>query len=249
MKYAIAEGGAEYQVFNQRVELLRAAIAAKNSFLRLEQTELRYRSRKQQEFYTFITENITEQIDKDEFRDKVKKKLAEVIPLINTEEGRDALQGYLKEVNVISQYNLGLKLLSLFKQYQLANFAVLKTVADIVDRLQSKELLEAKGLISLVLENYDAFEKLSPIIGISETEELPKTYASILQYIGLMERHADSYKEFEELTKVSKKWQKPYKSITLVRQEYTANEYALPKEFSLDIPGLNTYHKYAKYLV
>ena len=248
MKYAIAQGGAEYEIFNHRVELLRAAIAAKNSFLRLEQTELRYRSRKQQEFYTFVADNIDDGIDKNEFRDKVKKKLAEVIPLITTAEGRDAMQGYIREVDIISEYDLGLKLLSLFKKYELADFAVLATISNILDCLQTKELLESKGLTSLVLENFDAFEQLSPIIGISEEENLPKTYAKILQYIGLMQKHADSYKEFEQLTKLLKEWQKPYNSVIMVREEYTANEYRLPKEFTLEIPGLNTYQKYAKYL-
>ena len=132
IKRNIRIGGEEYQQLNNRVELLRAAILAQKSFLRLEQTELRYRSRKQQEFYQFVADHISDNIDKQAFNNKVKKKQAEILPLITTEEGRAALDSYVKEINVISQYDLGLKLLALFKQYELADFSILKTVSDVV---------------------------------------------------------------------------------------------------------------------
>ena len=61
-----------------------------------------------------------------------------------------------------------IKLLALFKKYELKDFSVLKTVSDVVESLQAKELLSPKDLVSSVLENYDAFEKLGPILGISE---------------------------------------------------------------------------------
>ena len=238
----------EHRKFNNRVELLRAGIMAQKSFLRLESTELRFRSRKQQEFYQFVAENIDDNPKKDEFRDKVKKKLAQIIPLINTEEGRDALSSYLKEVNLISQYDMGLKLLSLFKKYQLADFSVLRTISDISERLQAQKLLSPKNLVSLVIENYDVFEKLAPIIGVSEAESNPETYAKILQYIGLINRHQVSYEQFQQLIKILKQWEKPYKSIMMVRQEYTPNKYRIPKEFTQKIPGLNLHKKYAKHL-
>lgn len=235
--------------FNQSVELLRAAIIAQKSFLRLEQTELRYRSSKQQDFYQFVTDNITDDVDKLEFRDKVKKKLAEILPLVNSEEGRNALEGYLKEVNIISQYDLGLKLISLFKKYQLADYTVLKTVSDLLERLEAKDLLEHKNMISLVIEHYEVFEKLSPIIGIEEEEVAPETYAKVLQFMGLINRYQESYNKFKQLIKILSKWEKPHKSMMMVREEYTADKYKIPAEFKQEIPGLNVFKKYEKYLV
>jgi hypothetical protein len=247
-KKAGEKGTKEEQQLHHSVELLRVAIATKNSFLRVEQTELRYRSTKQQEFYQFVLDTIGEEPDKNKFRDKVKKKLAEIIPLLNTEEGRDALQSYLKEVNVISEHEFGLKLFALFKQYQLADFTILKNISDLVNQLQGYDLLAPKKLVILVIESYEVFEKLAPIIGIPGENQAPENYVPILQYMGLINRYQDAYKKFQELIKILKQWQKPYDALKLIREEYTADQYRIPPEFTQEIPGLNVYKKYEKYV-
>jgi hypothetical protein len=248
IKKDVEKGIPEYKQLHHSVELLRVAIATKDSFLRIEQTELRYRSKKQQEFYQFVLDTITEEPDKNKFRDKVKKKLAEIVPLLNTEEGRSALQSYLKEVNIISEHEFGLKLFSLFKQYQLADFTILKNISDIVNQLQGYDLLAPKKLVILIIENYEIFEKLAPIIGFFSDNKAPEDYAPILQYIGLINRHQHSYEKFQQLIKILKQWQKPYNSIKLIREEYTADRYRIPLEFTKAIPGLNVYKKYEKYV-
>ena len=247
-KQSVIKGIEEYQKLGHRAELLKVAIAAQSSFLRLEQTELRFRSRSQQEFYQFIADSLSQDLETDKFRDKVKRKLGDIIPVIHTEEGRNALQSYLKEIDIIAKHKLGLKLLSLFKKYQLADFTILKRVSDIVDQLQGHDLLAAKGLVVLVINNYEIFEKLGVIIGVSEQENSPETYANILQYMGLISRHEKSYEKFQQLIKLLKQWEQPYKTITTIRQEYKASEYRLPKEFSQEIPGINIYKKYQKFI-
>ena len=121
-------------------------------------------------------------------------------------------------------------------------------MSDVVESLAAKDLLSADDLISSVLENYETFEKLGPILGISEAESSPKVYARILQVIGLTNRHGKAYLEFEQLVELLKKWEKPYKAVTMVRKEYTADKYRIPPEFETDIPGTSTYQKYAEYL-
>ena len=237
-----------YEKLGYGIELLKAAIVAQKSFLKLESTELRYRSRKQQEFYKYVADNLEEDIDKEAFAKKVRKKQAEILPLITTQEGRDALESYVKEISNISQYDLGLKLLALFKKYDLKDFSVLKKVSDVVESLQGQDLLSPKGLVSLVLENYDAFEKLAPILGISEAETSPTTYARILQVIGLENRHNKSYIQFKNLVELLKKWEKPYTTINMMRGEYTSEKYKIPTEFKQEIPGINVHEQYAKYL-
>jgi hypothetical protein len=92
------------------------------------------------------------------------------------------------------------------------------------------------------------FEKLAPIIGISAAESTPKAYAKILQVIGLINRHGKAYLEFDQLVQLLKKWEAADKAIALVRQEYTESKYDIPAEFKQDLPGWNTYQKYAEYL-
>ena len=209
---------------------------------------MRYRSRKQQEFYLYVADNLGEYIDKEAFAQKVKKKQTELLPLITTEEGRNALESYIKEINNISKYDLGLKLLALFKKYDLKDFSILKKVSDVVERLQGEDLVSPKDLISLVLENYDAFEKLAPILDISESELSPNIYARILQIIGLENRHGKSYLQFKQLVELLKKWEKPYKKLNMIRKEYTSHKYQIPSEFEEEIAGIDVYEKYAKYL-
>ncbi len=248
LKQQVGRGIGEYKKIGDSIKLLEVAIAAQSSFLKLESTELRYRSRKQQEFYRFVADNLEEDVDKDEFRNKIKRKLAEIIPLLNSEEGRAALQSYLKEVNAISQHSLGLKLLALFKKYQLADFTILRTISDIIKQLEARDLLSYKSLVVLILEYLEVFEKLAPIIGISEEENSPDTHAKMMQYMGLVHRHDTAYDDFERLIKIIKKWQKPYGSLLAIRDEYPADKYRLPKEFTTDIPGLAVFKKYEKHL-
>ena len=240
-----AEG---YRGLSRCVDLLQAAIIAQKSFLRLEQTELRYRSRKQQEFYRYVADNLGEDIDKEAFAEKIKQKQADILPSINTDEGKAALDAYVKELDVLSQYHLGLKLLSLFKQYELKDFSILKRISDVIEGFQGQDLISSDELISPVLENYESFEKLGPILGVSEVESTPKAYARILQVIGLTNRHGKAYLEFKQLVELLKKWEQPYKKIEMIRQEYTGNKYSIPSEFKQDISGLSTYKKYAEYL-
>ena len=255
-----AEG---YKGLGNCVELLEAAIIAQKSFLRLEQTELRYRSRKQQEFYKYVADNLEKDLDRvgspsahrEAFAQKINQKQSEILPSITTDEGKAAIDTYVKEINILSKYKLGLKLLALFKQYELQDFSILKNISDVVEGFQGKDLISSDELISPVLENYESFEKLGPIIGISKAESTPQAYAKILQVIGLTNRHGKAYLEFAQLVELLKKWEKSYKAIAklvgdiaMVRQEYTEDKYSIPPEFKEDIPGTSTYQKYAEYL-
>jgi hypothetical protein len=131
IKINIAKEAEGYQGLSNCVDLVQTGIIAQKSFLRLEQTELRYRSRKQQEFYRYVAENLQGEIDKEAFAQKIKQKQTEILASITTEEGKDAIDAYTKELNILSQYKLGLKLLSLFKQYELKDFSILKKIADV----------------------------------------------------------------------------------------------------------------------
>jgi hypothetical protein len=248
IKIDIAKGTEGYQELNYQVELLKAAIIAQKSFLKLEATELRYRSRKQQEFYQYIAEHLEAEIDKEEFAKRIKKKQTEILPLINTEEGREAINSYAQEINAISKHELGLKLLALFKKYDLQDFSIIKQIADAIEGLQGYDLLSPKRLVAYVREYYDLFDKIAPILGIPKNNNAHATYARILQVIGLNNRHGGAYLEFKELVRLLQRWERSYGTITMVREQFSPQEYQIPSEFQQDIPGTSIYQKYAQYL-
>lgn len=249
MKYCLARGMEEYAGLDQSIKLLQAAIEAKNSYLTLDQTELRYRSSKQQEFYKYIESLlIADYEDKVAFKAKVQEKLIETLPFVKTEEGKIALQAYQTELERLAEYELGLKLLSLFKAYQLADYSILRTISEMVESFREKQTVDYPGLLALVISKYDIFEKLKNIIGVADNKSKPETYARMLQYIALSYRHGKSYAKFAELLQVMRKWYLPYQAILEIRKQYPNSSFLLPKQFSEAIAGVEIYEKYRKAL-
>lgn len=249
IKYFLARGIAEYEGLDESMQLLQVAIEAKNSYLTLDQTELRYRSIKQQEFYRYVLELLEVEQDKVKFKEQVQEKLTEILPDIKTDEGRTAMQSYATELDHLADHELGLKLLALFKAYELADYSILRTISDLVASLREENVNDLKGLSSLVMSKFNVFDKLGRIIGVEGKKNRPETYARMIQYITLTYRHGLSYMKFQELITVMKKWFKPYQAIVGIRREYSPKEYQLPTEFCEEIPGVEIYEKYKKSLM
>ncbi len=248
MKYAIAKDLNEFGGLARSIQFLQVAIEAKDSFISIDQTELRYRGSKQQDFYQYVEDELKNLEDKTTFRQNVTEQLDELIPKIKTEEGKEALKSYAKHLDHLSEHELGLKLLSLFKTYHLADYSILRIISEMIQKLGKYDLLNFKGLVSLVMVNYQVFEKLRNIIGVSAAQHKPETYALMVQYIALSYRHGLSYIKFDELLTILKKWSKPYYALTGIREAHPSTQYKQPKEFSEAIPGLAVYEKYKKSL-
>jgi len=249
MKYCLARGIEEYAGLDQSIKLLQGAIEAKNSYLTLDQTEFRYRSSKQQDFYQYVESLLASDYeDKAAFQARVAEKLLSTLPQVKTEEGKIALKDYQSELERLADYELGLKLLSLFKTYQLADYSVLRTISDILETFREKQTLDYSSLVVLVISKYEVFEKLKNIIGVADNKNKPETYARMMQYIALTYRHGKSYAQFAELLQVMRKWYLPYRAILDIRQRYPRSSFKLPKQFSEDIPGVAIYDKYRKSL-
>ncbi|MEY2832696.1 MAG: hypothetical protein RLZZ574_1954 [Cyanobacteriota bacterium] len=125
--------------------------------------------------------------------------------------------------------------------------------------METYQLAQQEGddeMLDALQKRQEKIDKLDlgKVRKLTKTESkysLPPTvqaYARILQVIGLTNRHGKAYLEFEQLVQLLKKWEQPYKAIALVRKEYTEDQYSIPAEFKQDIPGWNTYQKYAEYL-
>jgi hypothetical protein len=244
IRYCLDRGIEDYAGLDQSVKYLQAAIEAKNSYILLDQTELRYRSSKQQEFYQHIQSILDMYQDREFFKESVHAKLLETLPSVKTEEGKTALQDYEKEIDRLSEYELGLKLFSLFKQYQLADYSVLRSISDMVSTFQEKDTMNSKVLSLLVVGKFETFSQLGKIIGLTGPKNTPDNYAKMLQYIALESRHKKSYVQFKDFISVMKKWMRHYQAILKIRQEYPPQEYKQPKEFSAEIPGEDLYNKY-----
>lgn len=248
IKYCLDKGLDEYEGLAQSLKFLQAAIEAKDSFLRLDQTELRYRSLKQQEFYQYIETILADHEDRSAFNAQVKAKLAELLPEVKTDEGKIALQEYQKELERLAKFELGLKLFSLFKAYQLADYTILTTISNMVVSIREKDSIDYKTLSALVIGKYDVFEKLKTIIGVSDRKHKPDTYARMLQVIALGYRHQKSYPIFAELLQILRQWYRPYRAILGIRGEYPAAQYKIPKSFTDPLVGVEIYEKYRKAL-
>jgi len=269
IKSNLAQGIGEYQGINNFIALLSAAINAKESFLKIEQIEIRYRSIKQQNFYDYVGELLgkafqknqgesivinpnkesEKKLTKEQFFQEVQKKLDEVIPKIKTEEGKNALESYQKVLEKLSEdkESLGLKLLQLFKQYELKDFSILKTITDMVVYLQDKNIEKLNECLVLAKANTETFDKLAQIIGMPQAKRDVKTYAIMLQYTALSYKHQASYSQFARLVEVLQQWKKYYQSVVRIREEYPSREYKQPPEWNQDIPGEIVYQKYSDY--
>jgi hypothetical protein len=244
IKSYIARSIDEYANLDNVIEMLQVAIDAQNSFSQIDSTESRYCSSGQQQLYKFVNSLLNQEIEPSLFRQQIAQKLEEVLPLLQTEEGGVALRAYVTEINKISQHALGLKLMLLFKKYQLDDYSTLRGVSNTITQLESEDLLNLDSLLLLVMVKYDVFEKLGPIVGIEDKYNRPETYSKMLQYIGLKSRHEASYQKFQEFLLLLKQWEVNYKSVVNVRDKYTAEQYRLPKEFNAEVPGLTLYKKY-----
>jgi hypothetical protein len=244
IKSYVARAIDEYAHLDEVIDMLTVAIGAQHSFLAIDSTESRYCSSSQQELYKFVNGLLTQDLEPTVFQAQIEQKLQEILPLLKTEEGKVALTTYVKEVSKISNNSLGLKLLLLFKKYQLDDYSTLRSVANTITQLESEDLLNLDSLLLLVMVKYDVFEKLGPIVGIEAQHNRPETYSKMLQYIGLKSRHEASYQKFKEFLLLLKQWETPYKSIVNVREKYSANEYRLPPDFNAEAPGMALYQKY-----
>jgi hypothetical protein len=144
----------------------------------------------------------------------------------------------------IAEHDLGLKLLSIFKQYNFADYSILSTISQTIDCLDRTSLTDDNSLISLVLEKADTFEKLSKILGIENNNNFAEEYSKLLRYIGLKKRHGDSYAKFQALLMVLGQVQPLYQSLTEIRSRYDGAIHQIPQEFKQELPGLAMYDRY-----
>lgn len=244
-----ARGRGEFEGLKDSLRLFRAAVEAKNSFLKIEKIESMYGGSKQQEFYDSILKLLAKNVSKFDFYKQVNRQFHEIIDSLETESSQKALKSYMIALDTLSkQDRLGLKLLYLFKKLKLTNYSILKTVSDLVNNLQYRDIQDLDSIVKLVKANHDVFLKLGRIIGIPFVRNNPQTYAMMLQYVVLRQKYRTLYYQFKKVKKLLCQWYCFYRIVSDIRVQYPFLEYRQPKEFKEYIPGLDIYEKYKNYL-
>lgn len=235
----------EYKGLKNYVALFRVAVEARNSFLKIEQIELSYRSTKQQEMYRFLLELLEQQLDSQTFIQLLEEKRQKILPEIQTEEGKEAVNVYTDTLQKLArQDELGIKLIYLFKKYQLENFSLLKIVSEIVQYLLGRNLRDFNDIQIIVRANRELFDQLGRVIELPIEKTREEDYARMLQYIAMKQKYQELYIQFLRLLEVMTQWSHFYFILKDLRENYPPEKFAIPPEFNTPIPGLEIYTKY-----
>jgi hypothetical protein len=245
IKSYIAHNVYEYADLNAVVDMLNVAIDAQKSFAAIYQIESQFHSKIQQDFYDYVTHNINkEELDRAELKKKVLRKAESVCGELKTEEGRAAIANYAAEVVKVSENEFGIQLLRLFKKNHMSDYSIIGKIGESIDRLDGTNLVDLDGLMLMVLEKSNAFEKIGAVLDLKDEANSPETHRQILQFIGLKKRYQASYAKFQDLLATVKEFHRYYQSITSIREKYPAKTYRIPAEFAVELPGMKLYKKY-----
>lgn len=247
IQFALRRGQWGYPGFEQSIELLKVGVKARQGFLGIETVEFGFQGARLGEMYDFIASLCAQKVGAEVFKRQIRGKFAETSPKIKSEEGRQALQLYVKHLEDICEHPLSLKLLYAFRQYKMQNYAIFKTVSDMVVALKRSDLLNVDLLKSRVIENYEVFESLAKVVNIPELQRTPKTYAQVLQYLALSEKHKAAFLQFSQMVTLFESWKSLRDKIETIRHEYPAKKYKIPRELKQGIPGTKLYQKYRAY--
>jgi len=164
---------------------------------------------------------------------------------IKTEEGKFAVNSFVETLTAAArQDELALKLLYLFKKYNLEDFSLLKTVSDMIDYLLTKNLQNFEEIVSFVKINGEKFIKLSNIIEIPAENTNDEDFARMFQYIALKRKYQDLYVQFQRLLELLTLWNSFYETAKDIRGHYPLTEFDHPAEFEKPIPGEDLYFRY-----
>ena len=245
IKSYIAHNVYEYTDLNAVVDMLNVAINAQKSFAAIYQVESQYHSKVQQEFYDYVSHVLNrEGLDRQELKKKILHKAELVCGELKTEEGRAAIGTYASEIVKVSENDFGVELLRLFKKNHMSDYSIIGKIGESINRLDGADLVDLDGLMLMVLEKSNAFEKIGAVLDLKEEANSPDTHRKVLQFIGLKKRYQASYAKFQDLLATVKEFHRYYQSITAIREKYPTKTYRIPVEFTVELPGLKLYKKY-----
>lgn len=226
------------------IRFLKVAISSKRFYDQIFVVETQYLSRKQQEFYRFADNLISQSVFGEDFRQKIEAKLTATLPDILKDEGKKAIQAYAKSLVELSHCEYGLELLAQFKRYEMSSYSAIRTINDLVDKFMHMDLTDSNVLLPDIMLKIDALEQLTAIVGIPKKFVNPDGFVKIFHFITLEAKQEDTARQFKRLLTMIGQWRPVYRQLQDIRRFYNPKEYWLPKEFSLKIPGEDIFAKY-----
>jgi hypothetical protein len=247
--YSFNKDVGDYEGLKPYLETLRSAIKAQASYLILGQVESTCRGPKQQEFYDYCHQLLTENIAGRELRQRVREKLQAVLNVTKTEVGQSNLESYTTEIENLADDPQAIAIMNRFKGEQIGDYATMKVVVDLISTFKEEEVIDLRTVMFTTMNYYDNFEHLADIINLPEEKRSPDTYARLLQYLALEQRHQWSFMQFQNLIEILRQWHKPFGLIHALRQKYPAEKFRRPAIFKEPIAGLSLYEKHRNSLV
>lgn len=230
------------------VELFEVALDVKDSFLLIEQTEMRFRSSTQQKFYQFIGELLTKSYTSQKALKLVGKAFKKIYPRIKTKQGQTVMKDYVSAIKNVFRHRFGIELLTLFKKSKLKYYAMLFNISRIVKTTRKKDVRDLRKLAIMVHDNRADFQRLGKILELPQELNSPNTYARMVQYVTLKYRHRSSAEQFQKLMQYLVEWEDSFKILMDIRQEYTTQRYQPINEFFAPVPAWDIYRKYKEYV-
>lgn len=234
----------EYQSSSEYLSQFQAILQAQKSCILLNQIEMSCQGRKQQEFYHFVNQELLHLEDLEVIKTEINNRYLEVLPQIQTEEGRLKLESYIQDLYTLISYPQAIAFFRRFKTSDLASLQSIHKIANIIAGLKEQDVTDLRSLTFLTMNHYDDFEILGDMIAMTDADRSPDTYARLVQYIGLSYRYQESFVTFQLLIQKIREWYKPYQAIVQIRQAHPEGEYRQPQEFNREIPGLSLYLTY-----
>ncbi|MBE9176122.1 hypothetical protein IQ225_13865 [Synechocystis salina LEGE 06155] len=244
IQYMLDNDLGEYAGLKQSYRYLELAIDVKDLLLFINQTELRYRGYKQQEFYNQVPDILRDSEDADAFKQQLEATVVEAVDQTKTPEGKEALNHYVDNLKQISDNPLGLNLLRRFHSFEQSDYSVLASISELIRNIEIRSIHDLAALTRLVNENIGIFDKISQIIQIPAEKNNSRSFALMIQFIALNHQHANTALKFEQLIKVLRQWLRYYCSIINIQQAYPEADYKQPPQFAEPIAGEKIYRKY-----
>lgn len=238
----------KHKSIKHAVELLEVSLAVKDSFLLIEQTEMRFRSSMQQKFYGFINQLLTKNYTPQKSLELVGKAFKKIYKHIKTQQGRAVMKDYVGAIKIIFRHRFGIELLTLFKKSKLKYYTMLFNISRLVKTMRKKDVRDLRKLAVIVHEHRADFEQLGKILEIPQELNSPNTYARMVQYITLKHRHQTSAAQFQKLMQRLVDWEDSFYVLMEIRREYTTQKYQPINEFFSSVPAWDIYRKYKRHI-
>ncbi|AFY38258.1 hypothetical protein Lepto7376_1944 [[Leptolyngbya] sp. PCC 7376] len=248
IKRDLTLGHGKYKGLNKAVKLLEVGLAVKDSFLLIEQTEMRFRSSSQQKFYKFIGQLLAKSYDKKKTLKLIRVAFKKISKKIKTNEGHLVMKDYVAALEIVVRHNLGLELLRAFKRSRTRYYTMLSNISKITKTIRKGDLSDLRKIAIIVRQNQADFEQLGKVLSLPSRLNSPNSYARMLQYVALKHRHQSSVRKFNELIKHLIAWESSFLTLSEIRREYTTKQYQPVDDFFSSVPAWTIYRQYQEYL-